>query len=216
VFTGIIETVGTVRGFTRHATGARVQIEAASLAQSGRLGDSVAVDGACLTVSSMAGDSVVCDLSVETLARTTLGRLRVGTHVNLERPLRLGDRVGGHLVSGHVDAVGQLVRRVQQGEGALYRIRYPVSLSPLLVPKGSVAVDGISLTVAALTAQNFDVAVIPHTLSGTTLAEKRVGAQLNLETDIIGKYVARLGMGSERSRRTDDMILRVLKEHGFA
>jgi riboflavin synthase len=216
VFTGIIETIGTVRGFARHATGARVGIEAAVIAQSARLGDSLAVDGACLTVSSQTGSSVVCDLSVETLARTTLCELRAGTRVNLERPLRLGDRVGGHLVSGHVDAVGQLVGRVPQGEGAVYRFRYPESLGQLLVPKGSVAVDGISLTVAALTARDFDVAVIPYTLRGTTLGDKRVGARVNLEADLIGKYVARLGTESARPRRSDEVMLRVLKEHGFA
>ena len=135
------------------------------------------MEGACLTVTAVAGTAMACDLSAETLARTTLGALRVGTRVNLERPLRLGDRVGGHLVSGHVDGVGRLVGRTPQGEGAVYRIRFPESLASCLVSKGSVAVDGISLTVAALAGLHFDVAVIPYTLQGTTLAEKRVGAR---------------------------------------
>jgi riboflavin synthase len=216
VFTGIIETVGIVRAFVRRPAGARVTISAATIAETARLGDSLAVDGACLTVAALAGDSVACDLSVETLSRTTLGTLRVGTRVNLERPLRLGDRVGGHLVSGHVDALGQLASRLPQGEGAVYRIRFPESLAPFLVPKGSVAVDGISLTVAALASQHFDVAVIPYTLQGTTLAEKRVGARLNLEADLIGKYVARLAAGRTAGPPTGELTLTALKEHGFA
>jgi riboflavin synthase len=216
VFTGIIEAIGTVRQFTRHSTGARVEIAAATIAQATRPGESLAVEGACLTVTAVAGAAMACDLSAETLARTTLGGLRAGTRVNLERPLRLGDRVGGHLVSGHVDAVGQLVGRIPQGDGAVYRIRFPESLAPLLVPKGSVAVDGISLTVAALVGHRFDVAVIPFTLQGTTLAEKRAGARLNLEADLVGKYVARLAAGRGMAPGASDVTLTVLKEYGFA
>lgn len=216
MFTGIIETVGTVRGFVRRPVGARVTIGAATIAETARLGDSLAVDGACLTVTALAGDAVACDLSAETLSRTTLGSLRIGARVNLERPLRLGDRLGGHLVSGHVDAVGQLVGRLPQGDGAVYRIRFPESLTPLLVPKGSVAVDGISLTVAALAGRHFDVAVIPYTLRATTLAEKRVGDRLNLEADLIGKYVARLTAGGGAASPGGEVTLMALKEHGFA
>jgi len=216
VFTGIIEAIGTVRQRTRQPTGARVEIAAATIAQATRPGDSLAVEGACLTVTALASETMLCDLSVETLARTTLGALRVGTRVNLERPLRLGDRVGGHLVSGHVDAVGQLVGRIPQGDGAVYRIRFPASLAPFLVPKGSVAVDGISLTVAALTPERFDVAVIPYTLRGTTLAEKRVGARLNLEADLVGKYVTHLAAGRTMAPGAREVTWTLLKEHGFA
>lgn len=216
VFTGIIETVGTVRGLVRRPAGARVTIGAPAIAESARLGDSLAVDGACLTVTALAGDAVGCDLSAETLSRTTLGSLRIGARVNLERPLRLGDRLGGHLVSGHVDAVGQLVDRLSRGDGAVYRIRFPESLVPLLVPKGSVAVDGISLTVAALAGRHFDVAVIPFTLRATTLAEKRAGDRLNLEADLVGKYVARLIPGGGATPPGGGLTLTTLKEHGFA
>lgn len=216
MFTGIIETVGIIRAFVRHPAGARMTIGAPAIADAARPGDSLAVDGACLTVAVLAGDAVACDLSAETLSRTTLGALRVGGRVNLERPLRLGDRVGGHLVSGHVDAVGQLVGRFPQGEAAVHRVRFPESLAPFLVPKGSVAVDGISLTVAALAGRHFDVAVIPYTLRGTTLVEKRVGAQLNLEADLIGKYVARLAAGRAAGPPSGDLTLMALKEHGFA
>jgi riboflavin synthase len=216
VFTGIIETIGTIRDFIRDPNGARVTIGAVAIAGSARLGDSLAVDGACLTVASLDGEAVVCDLSAETLARTTLGGLRVGTRVNLERPLRLGDPVGGHLVGGHVDAVGQVIGRVPQGEGVVYRIRFPHHLAPFLVPKGSVAVDGISLTVAALASRHFEVAVIPFTLRATTLGAKPVGAPVNLEADLIGKYVARLAAGREPWHPGPGVTLSVLKEHGFA
>lgn len=216
MFTGIIEAIGTIRELTRHPHGARLAIDAATIAPSAHLGDSLAVDGACLTVAALAGNTVVCDLSAETLSRTTLGALRVGARVNLERPLRLGDRVGGHLVSGHVDAVGRLVGRMPQGEGALYRIQFPAFLASLVVPKGSVAVDGISLTVAALIGHRFDVAVVPHTLRGTTLADKRVGAPLNLEADLVGKYVARLAVGRQPARSAGDLTMAMLEEHGFA
>ena len=216
MFTGIIETLGTIRHFARHATGARVEIAAASLSQGVQPGDSLAVDGACLTVAALAGDALICDLSAETLSRTTLGSLRPGARVNLERPLQLGARVGGHLVSGHVDGVGYLVARVPQGQGALVRIRVPQSLTPFLVPKGSIAVDGISLTVAVLSGPLVDVAVIPYTLQATTLGDKRTGARLNLEADLIGKYVARLLPGRDRARGSAALTWQVLKEHGFA
>lgn len=191
-------------------------IGAAAIAGSARLGDSLAVDGACLTVASLDGDAVVCDLSPETLARTTLGDLRIGARVNLERPLRLGDRVGGHLVGGHVDAVGQVIGKSSQDDWAVYRVRFPGQLAPFLVPKGSVAVDGISLTIAALAERHFEVAVIPYTLRNTTLGEKQTGAQVNLEADLIGKYVARQALGREPSPSPQGVTLSVLKEHGFA
>lgn len=216
MFTGIVEAIGTVREFVRRPNGARLRIEAATIVPSVRLGDSLAVDGACLTVAALDDRTASCDLSAETLSRTTLGTLRVGTRVNLERPLRLGDRVGGHLVSGHVDAIGQLVGRVPQGDSAVYRIRFPASLAPLLVLKGSVAVDGISLTVAALGEDRFEVAVVPYTLRGTTLPDKGVGARVNLEADLVGKYVARLAAKGGSPPDAGPLNLTVLKEHGFA
>jgi riboflavin synthase len=216
VFTGIIEAIGSVRRLTRRGAEAQVEIAAPAIAATAHLGDSVAVDGACLTIASLAGEAFACDLSMETLSRTALGGLQVGSRVNLERPLALGDRVGGHLVTGHVDAIGRILGRTIQGGGAVYRIGFPELLGSLLVQKGSVAVDGISLTVAALTARGFDVAVIPYTLQQTTLGEKRAGETVNLEADLIGKYVARLSAGQGRALPTDSLTLAVLKEHGFA
>ncbi|MBI2563392.1 MAG: riboflavin synthase [candidate division NC10 bacterium] len=216
MFTGIIEAIGTIRGYSPRADGARAVIGAGPLAEGLRVGDSIAVDGACLTVTSLKGGGFACDLSAETLARTTLRTLRVGARVNLERPLRLGDRLGGHLVTGHVDAVGQVADRVPQGDGEFVRFRFPPDLAPLLVMKGSIAVDGISLTVAELGRDTFGVALIPHTLHHTTLGGKRVGDPVNLEADLLGKHVARLLAGRADFVGQEGLTLASLKEHGFA
>ena len=216
MFTGIIEAIGTIRGYSPRADGARALIGAGPLTEGLRVGDSIAVDGACLTVTALKGDGFTCDLSAETLARTTLRTLRVGARVNLERPLRLGDRLGGHLVTGHVDAVGQIADRVPQGDGEFMRFRFPPGLAPLLVMKGSIAVDGISLTVAELERDTLGVALIPHTLHHTTLGGKRVGDPVNLEADLLGKHVARLLAGRADALGQEGLTLASLKEHGFA
>ncbi|MEK7204803.1 MAG: riboflavin synthase [candidate division NC10 bacterium] len=216
MFTGIIEAIGTVQEFSRQGEGARVHIGAGALAEGLRLGESIAVEGACLTVTAVRGNGFAADLSVETLKRTTLGRLRAGARVNLERPLRLGDRLGGHLVTGHVDGVGQLAERVPQGDGEFIRIRFPRELGSLLVMKGSIAVDGISLTVAELSRDAFGVAIIPHTLEHTTLRNKRVGDPVNLEADLLGKHVARLLAGRFEETGQAGLTLAMLQEHGFA
>lgn len=227
MFTGIIEAIGTVRAFTRKPGGASAHIRAATLVEGLRVGDSIAVDGACLTVTALQGDGFTCDLSTETLERTTLGALRTGSRVNLERPLRLGDRLGGHLVSGHVDGVGEVTGRTSQGEGEFWRFRFPQDLAPLLVMKGSIAVDGISLTIAELSRDTFGVALIPHTLRHTTLVDKHTGDPINLETDLLGKHVARLlnlragGPSGPEAGRSDmgverRLSLAFLEEHGFA
>jgi riboflavin synthase len=216
MFTGLIECIGTVREFSRRQAGARAHIGAGPVAQALHVGDSIAVDGACLTVTALAGDGFTCDLSAETLSRTTLGTLRVGAGVNLERPLRLGDRLGGHLVTGHVDAVGKITGRVPQGDGELMRFGFPQALGPLLVMKGSIAVDGISLTVAELSQDTFGVALIPHTLRHTTLGGKRVSDPVNLEADLLGKYVARLLGERPLPTREGSLTLALLQEHGFA
>jgi riboflavin synthase len=216
MFTGIIETIGTVREWARNAAGARATIVAGPLVEGFRMGDSIAVDGACLTVTALKGKGFTCDLSPETLDRTTLGSLRVGSRVNLERPLRLGDRLGGHLVTGHVDGVGEIVRRTPQGDGEFWRFRFPKDLAPLLVMKGSIAVDGISLTVAALTQDAFGAALIPHTLRHTTLPSKRVGDPVNLEADLLGKHVARFLAAQSQPAGPGGLTLALLEEHGFA
>jgi riboflavin synthase len=190
MFTGLIEAVGRVVAVEEMPGGVRLRI-ATPLASELARGDSVAHSGVCLTIVEVAGGEIVTEVSPETLRVTALGASRGGTLVNLERPLRADSRLGGHFVLGHVDATGRI--RAIVGEGEFYRltIGFPPELSPLLIPKGSVAVDGISLTVAALRRDEFDVQIIPFTWEHTNLQAIRVGDLVNLEGDVLGKYVAR-------------------------
>ncbi|MBO8141260.1 MAG: riboflavin synthase [Firmicutes bacterium] len=194
MFTGLIEAMGQVVHIIPHpdGEGARLLIRAPSLTKAVAVGESVAVNGCCLTVTAAEDDSLAFDAVPQTLARTTLGRLSPGDRVNLERPLRPADRMGGHMVLGHVDGVGQVVAVRTEGNSRRIGIEIPADLLDYLVPQGSVAVDGVSLTVAALTQRGFEVAVIPHTAAVTTLGLVRPGDEVNVEADIIGKYVARL------------------------
>jgi riboflavin synthase len=192
MFTGLIETVGTVRGLNRSGPGARLEIDVQWPAdEPPASGDSVAVDGACLTVLEPTTNGFAADLSPETLDRTLLGRLGSGRRVNLERALRLGDRLGGHLVQGHVDALTRIVAIQPQGGFSRWRMSIPSEHTRDIAPKGSVAVHGVSLTIAAVGSDWFDVALIPETLRATNLEDFRVGDQLHLETDVLAKYVAR-------------------------
>ena len=188
MFTGLIEEVGRVLG----RQGSRLSVSARLILPDATEGASIAVNGACLTVVESGPGRVGFDLGPETLARTTLGDLDVGHLVNLERPLRLGALVGGHLVQGHVDGVGIVTDLTRQGETARLRLTcQDDALATLLIPQGSVAVDGVSLTVAALEGAAFEIMLIPHTLGQTTLGGLRAGNRVNLEMDVIGKYVQR-------------------------
>lgn len=189
MFTGIIEELGTVAALERKEEAARLAVSAEVVLADLKVGNSIAVDGVCLTVVELRGKTFSADLSFETLQRTTLGELKGGDRVNLERPLRFGDQLGGHLVLGHVDGVGSIQEIEPSGNGFLFRFSYPPELEGLLVFKGSIAVDGISLTVADLHEGSFSVAIIPHTFRVTTLGVKKVGAKVNLEADVLGKYV---------------------------
>lgn len=191
MFTGLIESQGIITRIDRVAGGAQVEVYAPEFGRDMSIGDSVAVDGACLTVVKFIRGAFMADVSSETLDHTTLSGLRQGSKVNLERALRLSDRLGGHLVSGHVDGVGKLVQRHIAGNSTVYQFQATADVLPYLVAKGSVAVDGISLTVAQLRGDNFAVAVVPHTEHATTLAEKPLGAPVNLEADMMAKYVKR-------------------------
>ena len=200
MFTGIVEELGAVRAVTPNAGGARIEIVAKVVLEDAVLGASIAVNGCCLTVVELLDDGWAADAVTETLDRTALGSLRAGDRVNLERPVRLADRLGGHLVQGHVDGVGALLERVALPDGST-RMTFtaPAAVLRYVVEKGSIAIDGISLTVASLTVASlddgggtFDVAVIPHTLAVTTLGPKQPGDPVNLEVDVLAKYVERL------------------------
>lgn len=192
MFTGLIEEMGTVLRTIPGDRSLTLVIGAQKVLEDLAVGGSIAVDGACLTVVTRDAASFAADLSEETIKRTTLGNLRNAQRVNLERPLTPMSRLGGHFVTGHVDGVGTLLSREARGDSHRFRFALPPDLEPLLVLKGSVAVDGVSLTVAALEAGAFGVALIPHTLAATTLGLKRPGDSLNLETDVLGKYVQRM------------------------
>jgi riboflavin synthase len=197
MFTGIIEELGTVRAITPVEGGARLEITCAAVLDDADIGASIAVNGCCLTVVAMGDGWWATDAQVETLERTTLGRLTAGEGVNLERPLRLADRLGGHLVQGHVDGVGTVVERVPLADGSTrMAFEAPVSLMRYVVEKGSITVDGTSLTVTGVADDGFAVALIPHTLSVTTLGSRHAGDSVNLEVDMLAKHVERLLMST--------------------
>ena len=192
MFTGIVEDLGTVREVRRGAESARLRIATALPLAEVREGDSVAVDGACLTVVRTEGDVFHVDAAVETLAKTTLGARRAGDRVHLELAMRLSDRLGGHLVTGHVDGTGEILSKTSHGPALELTYRAPRDLLRYLVAKGSIAVDGVSLTVNAVEGDRFRVVLIPHTLEKTHLGARAPGTKVNLEADLIGKYVERL------------------------
>ena len=189
VFTGIIEELGTIKGVRKQSEGIRLSITAKVIMDGMKTGDSIAVNGACLTVTEFDRYSLTVDVSAETVKRTNIGKLRVGDKVNLERPMRLSDRLGGHLVSGHVDAVGLIRGMIKKGDVSVFTFEAPKEISKYLISKGSVAVDGISLTVNDITGNTFSITVIPHTVKMTTLGFKKIGDIVNLEADMIGKYI---------------------------
>lgn len=213
MFTGLVEGVGEIAGLTPQAEGLRITVKTSFPAAELVLGESVAVCGSCLTVVAISPPAASFEVSPETLARTTFSLKKVGDRVNLERSLRLGDRLGGHLVTGHVDAAGA-VRQLRSGPAYFQlHIELPEALSRFVIEKGSIAVDGVSLTVNAVTGNSFSVNIIPHTGKETTLAALKVGGLVNLETDIIGKYVARL-LGRE-APKGEGVTAELLARHGF-
>jgi len=192
MFTGIVEELGRVQSIAAGSRSARLTIECSKVLDGVQLGDSIAVNGVCLTVTAFNDRSFSVDVMAETLKRSNLGSLVPGERVNLERALRLSDRLGGHLVSGHIDGVGTLLREEWEDFARVLEISAPPNVLRYTIEKGSVAVDGISLTVVKLTEKSFFVSLIPHTQSITTLGFKKIGDTVNLEGDIIGKYVERL------------------------
>jgi riboflavin synthase len=192
MFTGLIEERGVVRGRAASELGARITIGAGAVLEGLRTGDSIAVNGACLTAVAIDADGFAVDAVAETLRRTALGDLEEGAQVNLERAMRAGARLDGHIVQGHIDATGQVRRVVREGESALLEIAAPAHLLRYVVEKGSIAVDGVSLTVADRLPDAFRVALIPHTMRQTTLGPDALGRRVNLEADVLAKYVEAL------------------------
>jgi len=192
MFTGIIEELGRIRSIEKRGEGARLVIEAREVTSGTQEGDSVSVNGVCLTASDVRGDSFAADGSSETLQRSTLGRLRAGSAVNLERAVTPSTRLGGHIVQGHVDARGTFLSATEHGGSWTVRISYPKEMARYFVFKGSVAVEGISLTIAALADEYFEIAVIPKTWAVTNLSQLKPHYEVNLEADIIAKYVERI------------------------
>jgi riboflavin synthase len=200
VFTGIVEELGTITAVEGDGDGLRLQIDAPGLAPLCNIGDSVNVSGCCLTVVAVDGSALAFDAVPETLRRTALGGLAAGASVNLEDALRAGEPYGGHIVQGHVDGVGELVERRDEGIGRWLRFHAPEHVQRYLIEKGSVTVAGVSLTVAALHDDGFSVAIVPHTLQVTTFGSLAVGDPVNLEADMIARYVERLLAASSASR----------------
>ncbi len=209
MFTGLIETPGIIKSLEKTANGMKLSVKPLSGIEL-RVGDSISVNGVCLTTTSDK-ELIMFDISPETVQSTSLGELKINEKVNLERALRLSDRLGGHMVTGHVDAVGLIRDRKGAGEYTFYTIEASKDILRYIVKKGSVAIDGISLTVTGLDRQSFSVAIIPHTMTATNIGEKRVGDKVNIEVDIIGKYVEKFiqidGAGSD--------LAGLLKEKGF-
>lgn len=195
MFTGLIEDLGAIRSTRATRTGRTFEIASRWPAAELTIGESIAVDGACLTVTTATGDAFTVEASQETLNRTTLGALKTGDRVHLERALRLADRLGGHLVLGHVDGVGKLVTRREVGEALSLQFEAPAAVMDFIIEKGSITIDGVSLTVNGHQQQRFDVTIIPHTTAVTKLAAYRPGARVNLEADVVGKYVKKFVTG---------------------
>ncbi len=227
MFTGIIEEIGTIDNIQRGTRSAVLTIRCEKVLAGTRIGDSIAVNGVCLTVTGMSGHSYTADVMAETIDRSSLGSLKKGSRVNLERAMPMGGRFGGHIVAGHIDGVGKICEVRRDETAVWYRIQASGEILRYVVAKGSVAIDGISLTVAVVTDTDFSVSVIPHTQAQTNLADRRVGDQVNLECDVIGKYVEKLcrprssegsvpvGPGVPGSKEKSRLTESFLMENGF-
>lgn len=219
MFTGLIEGTGTLFRTDRHGPDADMVIKAGFKTGGFALGESIAIDGACLTVVAFQGDIFTANVSAETLARTTLGRKLPGCRLNIERALRFGDRLGGHLVAGHVDGTAVLKNRYPEGRSVRLLFETAPELLRYIIEKGSVAVNGVSLTINGISETGFDVNIVPHTAEQTTIDDLKAGEEVNIETDLIGKYIEKMirswgtamGKGQPESRIDVDF----LKKHGF-
>jgi riboflavin synthase len=218
MFTGIIEEVGSIERIVGGSQASTLTIRASKVLESVQLGDSISVNGVCLTVTSFQETRFTVDVMPETMKHTNLGALGCGDAVNLERALAVGSRLGGHLVSGHVDGTGRIAGRLQNANAVVFCIEADSALLRYMIPRGSVTIDGISLTITEVREQEFCVSIIPHTLENTCLRQKQAGDEVNLECDLIGKYVERLlDVRANQSRQAGKSRLTAdfLREHGF-
>lgn len=214
MFTGIVEELGTVKQVVSGSAWGQIEIAGQKVLEGTKLGDSIAVNGVCLTVTNLRSDSFTADVMAETMRRSNLGSLKKGDQVNLERAMAADGRFGGHMVSGHIDGTGVISQMKQEGNAVWVTVDTSEELMRLIVEKGSIAIDGISLTVAKEMPGAFQVSIIPHTGEETTLLKKKTGAVVNLENDIIGKYVEKL-MRKEPEGGGSSLTLDFLKQHGF-
>ena len=216
MFTGIIEEMGEIEKIERGSQSAVLHIRCKEVLKGTKIGDSIAVNGVCLTVTTMGADSFSADVMAETISRSSLGKLRNGSRVNLERAMAADGRFGGHIVSGHIDGTGT-IQKISRDETAVwYTISAEPSVLRYIVEKGSITIDGISLTVARVTEQDFSVSIIPHTQANTTLADRKTGNLVNLETDIIGKYVEKLLQPKDSGSSESKITMEFLAENGFS
>jgi riboflavin synthase len=214
LFTGIVESMGRVQGIKRRALSFQIDIQAESILYNVNLGDSIAVNGVCLTVTNNDLQHFSADVMPETMNKTTLKNLKSGDYVNLERALRVGDRLGGHIVQGHVDGIGVIKAKDKYDIAYVYTIQAPAEVLNYTVPKGSIAVDGVSLTVINVLADTFTVSLIPHSADKTILGSKQAGDYVNLESDILGRYIEKL-LKTGGDRETSTLSVSFLAENGF-
>ncbi|EHI98516.1 riboflavin synthase, alpha subunit [Clostridium sp. DL-VIII] len=217
MFTGIIEEVGILQEFNLSSGFGLIEIKCKNVLEETRIGDSIATNGVCLTVKEMSSNSFKAEAMGETLSKSNLGNLKVGDKLNLERALRLSDRLGGHIVSGHIDGIGRIVAINEEKDGTWFTISAPKDVLKYIIYKGSIGIDGISLTVAYVDDQVFKVSIIPHTLDNTILPEKKVNSIVNLECDLVGKYIEKLfgGKNADKEEKKGDVTMEFLKNSGF-
>lgn len=215
MFTGIIEEIGTLQTRKDGAKSSTLTIQASKVLEDTKIGDSIATNGVCLTVTALHGNCFEADVMAETIRRTNLGELKPGSKLNLERALSLNTRLGGHIVSGHIDGTGQIVSFEKEDNAVWITIKASSELLHYIIEKGSITIDGVSLTVAYVDDSVFKVSIIPHTASETTLLTKKTGDFVNLENDIIGKYVEKLLKPAETKTKKESLSMDFLSQHGF-
>ena len=217
IFTGIIEELGVVKSIAINGASGCITIKAKKVLEGTQLGDRIAVNGTCLTVTSINSDGFSADVMAETVKRTSLSQVGKGDLVNLERAMILNGRFGGHIVSGHIDGTGTITKYTKEENAIWVTIKAPDEILDLIVEKGSICIDGISLTVATVSDQDFQVSIIPHTAKETTLIHKKVGSLVNLENDIVGKYIKKLMENNqeEQAKKASGLTMEMLEEYGL-